>query len=86
MVGLTLLQKKLVIYAEISTFLLIEFSKTVDLYRVIEFPKANQTDIRDYQYYVGCNVKRMVCLTFPEKKFVFQSEILTYSLILFSKL
>ena len=47
--------------------------------------KSNQIDIPDYQYYVGCNAKRMVCLTFLEKKFVFQSEISTYSLILFSK-
>ena len=49
MVGLTFIQKKLVIYTEISTFSLIEFSKIVDLYRVIEFPKVNQIDIPDYQ-------------------------------------
>ena len=85
MVHLTLIQKKLVFYTEISTFSLIDFSKIVDFYRIIELLKANQNDIPDYQYYVGCNAKRMVCLTFPEKKFVFQSEILTYSLILFSK-
>ena len=54
-------------------------------YRVKELSKSNQIDITDYQYYLGCNVKRLVCLTFLEKKFVFQSEILTYSLILFSK-
>ena len=48
--------------------------------------KVNQIDIPDYQYYLGCNAKRMVRLTFLEKKLVFQSEILTYSLILFSKL
>ena len=45
----------------------------------------NQIDIPDYQYYLGCNAKGMVRLTFLEKKFVFQSEISTYSLILFSK-
>ena len=45
----------------------------------------NQIDITDYQYYLGCNAKRIVCLTFLEKKVVFQSEISTYLLILFSK-
>ena len=46
----------------------------------------NQIDIPDYQYYLGCNPKEMVRLTFLEKKFVFQSEISTFSLILFSKI
>ena len=45
----------------------------------------NQIGIPDYQYYLGCNAKRIVCLTFLEK-FVFQSEISIYSLILFSKI
>ena len=30
--------------------------------------KVNQIDIPDYQYYLGCNAKRMVRLTFLEKK------------------
>ena len=85
MVHLTLIQKKLVIYTEISTFSLIDFSKIVDFYPIIQLPKANQIDIADYQYYLGCNAKGMVRLTFLEKKFVFQSEFSTYSLILFSK-
>ena len=46
----------------------------------------SQIDIPDYQYYIGCNAERMVRLTFLEKKLVSQSEILTYSLILFSKI
>ena len=46
----------------------------------------NQIDIPDFQYYLGCNAKRMVRLTFVEKKFAFESEISTYSLILFSKI
>ena len=33
----------------------------------------NQIDISDYQYYLVCNAKRMVHLTFLEKKLVFQS-------------
>ena len=67
MVHLTLIQKKLVFYTEISTFSLIFFSKIVDFYRIIELLKANQTDIPDYQYYVGCTTKRMVGLTFIQK-------------------
>ena len=31
----------------------------------------NQIDIPDYQYYVGCNAKRMVRLTFLEKSSFF---------------
>ena len=30
----------------------------------------NQIDISDYQYYVGCNTKRPVRLTFLDKKFL----------------
>ena len=86
MVGLTFIQKKLVFYTEISTFSLIEFSKIVDFYRIIELPKANQTDIPDHQYYLGCNAKRLVRLTFLEKKFVFQSEKSTYSVFYFQKI
>ena len=46
----------------------------------------NQIDIPDYQKRLGCNAKRMVSLTFLEKKLVSQSEISTFSLILFSKI
>ena len=46
----------------------------------------NQIDIQDYQYYLGCNTKGMVRITFLENKFVFQSELSTFSLILFSKI
>ena len=42
----------------------------------------NQIDIPDYQYYLSYNAKRKVHLTFLEKKFVFQSELATYSLII----
>ena len=46
----------------------------------------HQIDILDYQYYIGCNAEKIVRLTFLEKKFVFQSEISTHSLIKFSKI
>ena len=43
----------------------------------------NQIDIPDYQYYLDCNAKRLVRLSFIEKEFVFQSEMSTFSLIIF---
>ena len=49
-------------------------------YWIKEFFKANQIDIPGYQYYLACNAKRMVRLTFLRKKFVFQLEISTYLL------
>ena len=85
MVRLTFTEKKFVFQSEISTYSLILFSKNSEILSDKELFKVNQIDIPDYQYYVDCNAKRMVCLMFLEKKFVFQSEISTYSLILFSK-
>ena len=60
--------------------------KNRSFYRIKELFKVNQIDIPHYQYYLGFNAKRMVRIAFLEKKFVFQSEISTYSLILFSKI
>ena len=86
MVSLTFLEKKFLSQSEISTFSLILFSKIEKFYRIKELFKVNQIDIPDYQKRLGCNAKRMVSLTFLEKKFVFQSEKSTYSLTLFSKI
>ena len=85
MVGLTFIQKKLVIYTEISTFSLIEFSKIVDFYRIIQLPKANQIDIADYQYYLGCNAKGMIRLTFLEKSSYFSRNFRLIRLFYFQK-
>ena len=85
MVSLTFLEKKFVSQSEISTFSLILFSKIEKFYRIKDFFKVNQIDIPDYQYHLSCDTKRMARLAFLEKKFVFQSEISTFSLILFSK-
>ena len=74
---LTFLEKNFVFQSEISTYSLILFSKNSEILSDKELFKVNQIDIPDYQYYVGCNAKRMVRLTFIEKKFVFQSEIST---------
>ena len=85
-VRLTFLEKKIVFQSELSTYSLILFSKIWKFYQIKELFKVNQNDIPEYQSYLNCNAKRTVRLTFLEKKFVFQSELSTYSLILFSKL
>ena len=86
MISLTFLEKKFVSQSEISTFSLILFSKIEKFYRIKELFKVNQIDIPDYQYHLGCDTKKMARLAFLEKKFVSQSEISTFSLILFSKI
>ena len=55
-------------------------------YGVKELFKVNQIDIPDYQYYLGCNAKGMVRLTFLEKKFVFQSKSRLIRLFYFQKI
>ena len=45
----------------------------------------NLIDIPDYQYQLGCEAKKNGPPKFSGKNFVFQLEISTYSLILFSK-
>ena len=39
----------------------------------------NQNDIQDYQYYLGCNAKRTVRLTFLEKSSYFNRHIDSFS-------
>ena len=68
---------------DLFAYSVIYFQKIVKFYRIKELFKVNQTDIPDYQYHLGCNAQRLVRLNFLEKKFVFQSEKSTYSLILF---
>ena len=71
MVCLTFLENKFVFQSEISTYSLILFSKNSEILSDKELSKSNQIDIPDYQYYVGCNAKRMVRLTFLEKSSFF---------------
>ena len=55
----------------------------------ISSSKVNQIDITNYQYYLACNSKRMVRLTFLEKIRIsigIIDLIACYSLILFSKI
>ena len=42
----------------------------------------NQIDIPDYQYHLDCNAKKNGPRNFPRKKFVFHTEMSTYSLII----
>ena len=48
--------------------------------------KSNQTHYGVSTVYLESNTKRIFVIACLEKKFVFQSEISTYSLILFSKI
>ena len=86
MVCLTFLEKKFSISIGNIDLFAYSIFKNIEILSGQGVVKVNQIDIPDYQYYLGCNAKRMVCLTFLEKKFVFQSEFSTYSLILFSKI
>ena len=54
--------------------------------RVKELFKSDQTRYGVSHGYLECKVKRIFAIACLGKKFVFQSEILTYSLILFSKI
>ena len=47
-----------------------------------ELSKSNQTRYGVSHVYVECKTKRFFSIAFLEKKFVFQSEISTYSLII----
>ena len=80
------LGKKFGFQSEISTYSLILFSKLHKFYRIKELFKSNQTGYRVYHGYLECKTKRIFAIACLEKKFGFQSEISTYSLILFSKL
>ena len=83
MVSLTFLEKKFVSQSEISTFSLILFSKIEKFYRIKELFKVNQIDIPDYQYYLGCNAKRMVRVTFLEKSLYFNRKSRLFRLFYF---
>ena len=43
----------------------------------------NQIDIPYYNYYLGCNAKRMVRLTFPEKSSFFNRNIVFFAYFFF---
>ena len=80
------LGKKLVFQSEIQTYSLILFSKIQKFYRIKELSKSNQTRYGVSHVYLESKTKRIFAIACLGKKFVFQSEIQTYSLILFSKI
>ena len=45
----------------------------------------NQIDIPDYLYHLGCNAKRMVCVTFLEKSLYFNRKYRLIRLFYFQK-
>ena len=86
MVRLTFLEKKLVFHTEILTYSLILFSKIKKFHRVKELFKSNQTRYGESHSYFEFKTKRIFAIACLGKKLVFHTEILTYSLILFSKI
>ena len=83
---LMFLEKNFVFQSEISTYSLIQFSKNSEILSDKELFKLNQIDIPDYQYYVGCNAKRMVRLTFIEKSSYFNRKSRLIRLFYFQKI
>ena len=68
------------------TYSLILFSKIQKFYRIKELSKCNQTRYGVSHLYLESKIERIFAIACLGKKFVFQSEIQTYSLILFSKI
>ena len=84
--GIACLGKKLAFDTEICYYFEYFFSKIGLFDRVKELFKSSQTRHRVSPGYVECKTKRIFGIACLGKKFVFQSEISTYSLILFSKI
>ena len=80
--GIACLGKKLVFDTEICYCFEYFFSKIGLFDRVKELFKSNQTRYGVSPGYVECKTERICGIACPEKKFVFQSEISTYSLII----
>ena len=80
------LGKKLVLQSEICEYFEYLISKIGLFHRVKELFKSNQTRYGVYHVYLESRTKRVFAIACLEKKFVFQSEISSYSLILFSKI
>ena len=77
------LGKKLVLQSEICEYFEYLISKIGLFHRVKELFKSNQTRYGVYHVYLESRTKRVFAIACLGKKFVFQSEISSYSLILF---
>ena len=71
-------------YGNLRLFQIIKFKKR-SFDQVKESFKVNQIDIPDYQYYFGCNAKRMARLTFLEKILYFNRKYRLIRLFYFQK-
>ena len=80
------LGKKFLFQSEVQTYSLILFSKIQKFYRFKELSKSNQTRYGVSHVYLESKIERIFAIACLGKKFVFQSEIQTYSLIIFSKI
>ena len=79
------LGKKLVLQSEICEYFEYLISKIGLFHRVKELFKSNQTRYGVSRVYLESRTKKVFAIACLEKKFVFQSEISSYSLIIFSK-
>ena len=80
------LGKKLVLQSKIYEYFEYLISKIGLFHRVKELFKSNQTRYGVSHVYLESRTKKVFAIACLEKKFVFQSEISSYSLILFSKI
>ena len=80
------LRKKLVLQSEICEYFEYLISKIGLFHRVKELFKSNQTRYGVSRVYLESRTKRVFAIAYLEKKFVFQPEISSYSLIIFSKI
>ena len=79
------LGKKLVLQSEICEYFEYLISKIGLSHRVKELFKSNQTGYGVYHGQVESKTNRVLAIAYLGKKLVLQSEISSYSLILFSK-
>ena len=77
------LGKKLVLQSEICEYFEYLNSKIGLFHRVKELFKSNQTRYRVSRVYLESRTKKVFAIACLEKKFVFQSEISSYSLIIY---
>ena len=84
--GTACLGQKLAFHTEICDYFEYLFSKNSIFHRVKEVSKSNQTRYGVFHVYLERKTEKVLGIACLGKRFVFQSEISTYSLILFSKI
>ena len=85
-VAIACLGKKLILQSEFCDYFEYLISKIGLFRRIKELFKSNQTRYGVSRVYLESRTKRVFAIACLEKKFVFQSEISSYSLIIFSKI